>query len=75
MAWNYRVVEYTDGSGFGLHEVYYDKDGTPTRMTKRPCGFFSEELHGLHESMILARGDAIRQSVVKETEIGKAPSR
>lgn len=23
MSWNYRIVEYADGSGFGLHEVYY----------------------------------------------------
>ena len=39
MSWNYRIVKYLDDKGFGLHEVYYDKDGEPWGMTKWPVTF------------------------------------
>lgn len=39
MSWTYRIVKYRDGSGFGLHEVYCDREGLPWGMTERPCGF------------------------------------
>jgi hypothetical protein len=70
MSWSYRVVEYTDGSGFGLHEVYYTAQGHPTQMTAKPCGFFGEELTELNGVMILAQG-ARRLPVVQEREIMK----
>ena len=68
MSWDYRVVQYDDGSGFGLHEVYYDKSGNPTKMTTRPCGFVSDDLQGLCGSLLLARG-ALHSPVVHEAEI------
>ncbi len=33
MTWNYRIVKYADGSGFGLHEVGYNLMGEPVSMT------------------------------------------
>lgn len=71
MSWNYRIVQYEDGSGFGLHEVYYDEQGHPTSMTQRPCSFFSEDVRGLRDSMVLARGGVMHQPVVHERDILK----
>ena len=39
MSWNYRIVRYLDGRGFGLHEVFYDENGLPYGMTESPCAF------------------------------------
>lgn len=40
--WNYRIVKYADGSGYGLHEVYYDDNGEPKGYTENPCGFVTD---------------------------------
>ena len=37
MTWNYRVVKYSDGSGYGLHEIYYDDDGVEIRDLVKSC--------------------------------------
>ncbi len=34
MHWNYRVVEYHNGCGFEVMEVYYDEDGKTIGMCK-----------------------------------------
>lgn len=39
MSWNYRIVRYRNGTGFGLHEVYYNEEGKAWGMTKRPISF------------------------------------
>lgn len=39
MTWNYRIVRYPNNEGFGLHEVYYDKDGQSWGMTESPTSF------------------------------------
>lgn len=26
--WNYRIIKYMDGRGYGLHEVHYDENGS-----------------------------------------------
>ena len=43
--WNYRVLEYSDGS-LGIHEVYYDDDGNVDNCTELPfaTGDNEEEL-------------------------------
>lgn len=66
MTWNYRIVKYFDGSGFGLHEVHYDSDGVPKSMTKEPVRFTGETPEEIRESMVLARSDASRRSVLDE---------
>lgn len=37
--WNYRIVKYKTGDGYGLHEVYYDDVGEAWAMTKDPISF------------------------------------
>lgn len=34
MAWNYRVLQYDDGT-YGVHEVYYNDAGNITAHTER----------------------------------------
>lgn len=74
--WNYRIVEYQDGSGYGLHEVYYDDDGQPWAMTEGAARFVcdrDEGAEGIKESLLRARVDAIKRPVFKEPEPGKWP--
>lgn len=51
MSWNYRVLKTADQDGsevWGVHEVYYEPDGTIRSWTKniaRPLGDTCLELH------------------------------
>ena len=42
MSWNYRIVKYANGDGYGLHEVFYDAAGNPKSMTAEPAGFVGD---------------------------------
>jgi len=78
MTWNYRIVKYRDGSGFGLHEVMYDDDGLPWAMTANPCTFacgIEEGPAGIKGSLLRARVDAIKRSIFEEPEEGKWPGK
>lgn len=78
MSWNYRIVKYRDGNGFGLHEVQYDKEGLPFSMTEEPASFVAaleEGPQGIHQSMMMARTDAIRRPIFEEPEEGKWPGK
>ena len=69
--WNYRVVRYRDGSGYGLHEVHYDDAGLPWGMTTNPAGFacdIDEGPNGIIESLLMARTDARKRPVLDEPE-------
>jgi hypothetical protein len=69
VSWNYRVVRYRDGSGFGLHEVYYDKDGQPWGMTESAARFTcvpDEGPGGIRDSLRLAATDARLRPVLDE---------
>ena len=78
MSWNYRVVQYLDNRGYGLHEVYYDDEGFPWGMTAEPTSFVCD-LHegskGIVESLMQAKMDAQRRSIFCEPEtwLGKNP--
>lgn len=37
--WNYRIIRYKKGGGYGLHEVFYDNRGEPDMMTERAIEF------------------------------------
>ena len=68
MSWNYRIVRYSDGSGFGLHEVYYDADGKPEAMSVEPATFTADETvgrYGLVRAMQMAEA-AKRRPVFDE---------
>jgi len=37
VTWNYRIVKYnSEDPMFGLHEIYYDKNGKPDSRTETP---------------------------------------
>lgn len=78
MSWNYRVVRYPNNEGFGLHEVYYDKEGQPWGMTEEPARFVcsaDEGPGGVKGSLLMARVDAIKRPTLDLPAIwpGKAP--
>jgi hypothetical protein len=66
MSWNYRIVRYADGSGFGLHEVHYDAAGEAIRMTGNPAGFCGDTTEEVRASFIKAKTDAFRRPVFDE---------
>ena len=68
MTWNYRIVRHADGSGFGLHEVYYNEAGEELRMTVEPVTFFSDTAEGVREALILAKMEATRRPVFDEPQ-------
>ena len=63
MSWNYRIVK-TEGQGWGLYEVYYDKDGNPKSVTLNPIDFFNEDVKDLASSFELA-GRAFEKPVLQ----------
>lgn len=78
MTWNYRVVKYLDGSGYGLHEVYYDKENKPWAMTTDPIPFSTDSDEGpetVIKALKMALKDAEKYPVFEEPEKwpGKAP--
>jgi hypothetical protein len=76
--WNYRIVKYNDGSGFGLHEVMYDEAGLAWAMTESPATFVASADDGAQEvvdALALALDDANKREVFEEPEDGKWPGR
>lgn len=52
VTWNYRVVKRADIEGeetYGIHEVYYNDDGSIQGITAQPVGISSESEQGLKE--------------------------
>lgn len=77
--WNYRIVRYLNGDGYGLHEVFYDAEGRPWSMTRNPISFtcdLSEGPEGIVNSLLNARVDAKKRPVLDEPKKwpGKNPS-
>ena len=69
MTWNYRIVRYKDPDfGYGLHEVYYNEDGSVWAMSKDPDGFVGDSREELVETLIRAVGAAKRSPVFIEPD-------
>ena len=67
MTWSYRIVKYADGSGFGIHEVYYCDDGEEiSTMTKDPIWFVGDTPEDVRGSLEMAIKDAIYREVLDE---------
>lgn len=67
--WNYRIVKYKDGTGYGLHEVYYDDKELAWSMTKHPISFSCDEEEGpdgVIKSVQMACDDAAKRPVFEE---------
>ena len=45
MTWNYRIIHYKDG-GYGLHEVFYNEEGSIDGWTEQPIDFVCGEDEG-----------------------------
>ena len=70
MTWNYRIIHYKDG-GYGLHEVFYNEEGSIDGWTEQPIDFVcgeDEGLQGVKESLELALEDCLFP-VLEEKEI------
>ena len=80
--WIFQIVKYKDGSGFGLHEVYYNGDELPWSRSTEPeklCigpGTKDDPVtaEGLRRDMALMLADAIRHDVLMEPEEWADPS-
>ena len=66
--WNFRIVKYADGSGYGLHEVYYDKNGNAVSMTEEPASFVGDTPAEIHSELKNALDDAIKRDIFEEPE-------
>ena len=64
--WNYRIVKYADGSGYGMHEVYYNKRGRATHMTAEPVGLYGVTLAEMFAVIRRASGSALMRPVFHE---------
>ncbi len=73
--WNYRVVSYRDGSGYGPHEVYYDDNALPWGMTQEPAKFCFDSEQDVINALKKALRDAQKRPIFREPAIwpGKAP--
>ena len=66
MSWNYRIVEYSNGSGAGLHEVQYDKNNQAISMTAKPAVFIGDTAEEVRAALLRARMDSARRPVFIE---------
>jgi YD repeat-containing protein len=67
MSWNYRIVKYKN-KDYGLHEVYYDKQGRIVDRTEDPIiSCYSEEgPEGIIKSLRMALKDAKTREVLDD---------
>jgi hypothetical protein len=70
MPWNYRIVKYADGDGYGLHEVYYREDGEYA-MTENPAGFVGDTPEEVVGALMMAKMDASRRPIFEEPSNGE----
>ena len=53
MTWNYRILKKNEKGEetFGIHEVYYAKDGSPQMYSEFPVRLDEQSLEDLQESI------------------------
>ena len=72
MNWDYRIIRYADGAGYGLHEVYYDDDGEIDMMTEDAVGARGDTPADVVETLLMmlrdARRDLMNGDVVEEAD-------
>lgn len=72
MSWNHRVMRMTsegDGDSFGIHEVYYNADGTVENWTERAIAVYGEDVEDLRWA--LDRMIACLEKPILDYETGK----
>ena len=76
MTWNYRIVRYRSGEGYGLHEVFCNEVGEPYAMGEHPAGFvahFDEGPGAVQEALRMAGTDARLRPILDEPEQWASP--
>ena len=70
MTWNYRVV--VKRGFYGIHEVYYDEDGSIKAATENPV-FIGSSSRSLSELITVYErmGEALTKRVIPYTDIGE----
>jgi hypothetical protein len=71
MSWNYRIVKGKTEDGdeyFGVHEVYYNRDGSIKLMTESPVEVASDTLEGV-KSVLQMMSDCLSKDVLVDGEI------
>ncbi len=66
MSWNYRIVAYANGQGYGLHRVHYDANGKEIKMGERPAWFAADTPGEVVTGLVMAKRDAIRHPIFDE---------
>ena len=66
MTWNYRIVRYANGSGYGLHEVHYDDMDHEVSMTSEPAGFVGDTVEEVVGALAGAEFDGRTRAVFDE---------
>lgn len=66
MSWNYRIVKYADDSGYGVHEVYYNPDGSPRSMTQEPAVITGDTESEIREATSMMMADTRKRPVFEE---------
>lgn len=71
VTWNYRIIfhdaDNKNDAWYGLHEVYYDKNGEVEGWTENEVGFICNEYEGaggILKSLEMAMADAIKRPVL-----------
>lgn len=65
--WNYRLIEYADNDGFGLHEVHYI-DGEIDSWTEKPI-IVGMSVESIYEQLLIMRTDVRHRPVLDEKEL------
>ena len=66
MSWGFRIVRYADGSGYGLHEVFYDSMQHPTAWTGKPIYFAGDTAEEVRQELRQAWKDAHDRAVLDQ---------
>ena len=65
MTWNHRIIakEYKDQLWFGIHEVFYNKDGVPDMCTEGAVDIIGESLSEISQTLRWMR-KALRKPIL-----------
>jgi hypothetical protein len=72
MGWNHRVIAHDEHKEvyFQIHEVYYDKEGTPDGYTKEGVSVGADSIKGLRWTLRKMR-KTLKSKVLSKTNFPK----
>ena len=79
MSWDYRIVKYKSGDGFGLHEIFYDDNGVSWGMSEEPVVFkcYDDEAPqtDIADALLTALVAVRQRPIFKEPDVWEGISR